>query len=123
MADLSLEMSREFWKNFTDPRVFEVINIMEKIETWTLDGNETIEEALNQLESALDLAEGSEELDTSCPGAASRLLSYAESEDYDNKAAQLFIRRNLIFERLRLLSRIFCSENLQTIQEALEDHS
>jgi intracellular multiplication protein IcmW len=147
MADLSLEMSREFWKNFTDPRVFEVINIMEKIETWTLDGNEAIEEALSQLESALDLAEGSEinqydklvylgaylktsrvlklmqELDTSSPGAASRLLSYAESEDYDNKAAQLFIRRNLIFERLRLLSRIFCSENLQTIQEALEDHS
>ncbi|MDA9832696.1 type IVB secretion system protein IcmW [Gammaproteobacteria bacterium] len=146
MVDLSLETSREFWKNFTDPGVFQVINIMEKIETWTLDGHDSIEAALTQLESALDLAEGTEitqynkliylgaylktsrvlklmqEIDTSCPGAASRLLSHAESAD-DNKVAQLFIRRNLIFERLRILSRIFSSKNLQVIQEALEDHS
>ncbi|MBM4210911.1 MAG: phosphoesterase [Gammaproteobacteria bacterium] len=147
MADLSLEASREFWKNFSDPRVFEVINIMEKVETWTLDGNSKIEEALTKLESALDLADGIEitqydklvylgaylktsrvlklmqELDTSSPGAASRLLGYAETENHENEAAQIFIRRNLVFERLRLLSRIFSSKNLKIIEEALENYS
>jgi|TARA_Y200000002_G_scaffold383247_1_gene404399 intracellular multiplication protein IcmW len=144
MPDFSLDASREFWKSFDDPKVFEVISFMEKIESWTLDGNEKIESALDKLEEAMDSIAGIEiknfdhlvyigaylktsrvlrimqELDSNNPGAASRLLSFAEGQSFTDKTAQLFIRRNLIFERLRLLSRVFNYERLEKIHSALE---
>lgn len=147
MTDFSLDASREFWRSFSDQRVFEVITFMERAEDWTLDGDPQVEAALEKLELAMSELQGIEisnfeqlvyigaylktsrvlkimqEMDTNNPGAASRFLGYAESADETNKAAKLFIRRNLIFERLRLISRIFDPERIKTIQEILEKQS
>lgn len=60
------------------------------------------------------------------PGTASQLLMYAEesSEDKNNKIgdryAKLFLRRNLVFERLQLLSRVFSPQRISLILKALE---
>ena len=60
------------------------------------------------------------------PGTASQLLMYAEesSEDKNNKVgdryAKLFLRRNLVFERLQLLSRVFSPQRISLILKALE---
>ena len=58
---------------------------------------------------------------TSHPGAASKLLINAEetSESSDDPAG-LFLRRNIVFERLRLLSRVFSEERFALITQALE---
>jgi intracellular multiplication protein IcmW len=65
-------------------------------------------------------------LDLIKPGTASQLLMYAEEdgEDKNNKVgdryAKLFLRRNLVFERLQLLSRIFSPQRISLILKALE---
>ena len=120
---------------------------METIEDWTLDGNTNVELAMSNLEDSMSELTGVEvsnldmlvklgaylktsrvlrimqEIDSNSPGAASRLLGFAENASHENEAAQLFIRRNLIFERLRLLSRIFDPERLTILQSALEKTS
>ena len=144
MPDFSLEGSLDFWKNYDDPNVYKVIKFMETIEDWTLDGAADVELALSNLENSMEELSGVEisnfdmlvklgaylktsrvlrimqEIDSQNPGAASRLLGFAENASTENDAAQLFIRRNLIFERLRLLSRIFDPKRLNTLQAALE---
>jgi intracellular multiplication protein IcmW len=65
-------------------------------------------------------------LDLAKPGTASQLLMYAEeaSEDKNNKVgdryAKLFLRRNLVFERLQLLSRVFSPQRISLVLKALE---
>ena len=65
-------------------------------------------------------------LDLAKPGTASQLLMYAEeaSEDKNNKIgdryAKLFLRRNLVFERLQLLSRVFSPQRISLVLKALE---
>lgn len=65
-------------------------------------------------------------IDLAKPGTASQLLMYAEeaSEDKNNKIgdryAKLFLRRNLVFERLQLLSRIFSPQRISLVLKALE---
>lgn len=60
------------------------------------------------------------------PGFASQLLMQAEeaSEEAKGKAAdpysQIFLRRNLVFERLQLLSRIFSPQRVSLVLKALE---
>lgn len=65
-------------------------------------------------------------VDVAKPGSASQLLMYAEgaSETGGGKMpdpyAQLFLRRNLVFERLQLLSRVFAPQRMILILKALE---
>ena len=61
-------------------------------------------------------------LDTAYPGAASKLLMQAEnSSKSPNDAPGLFLKRNVIFERLRLLSRVFSPERLEMVLKILEE--
>ena len=68
-------------------------------------------------------------LDIAKPGTASQLLMYAEeaSEDKNSKVgdrhAKLFLRRNLVFERLQLLSRMFSPQRISLVLKALEYRS
>jgi intracellular multiplication protein IcmW len=39
----------------------------------------------------------------------------------DTDAAGIFLRRNIVFERLRLLNRVFSDQRAQLILNALED--
>ena len=68
-------------------------------------------------------------LDQAKPGTASQLLMFAEeaSQDTDKKKgdpyAKLFLRRNLVFERLQLLSRVFSPQRIAIVLKALEQQA
>ena len=148
MPDLSHEASVRYWFDYIDPMIYRVITFMESVEDWTLDGNPDFEEAMRQLGSELDdieqldmglLAEEDkfirivgniksgrglrllQAIDTVHPGSASRVLIHAEETSmgsYD--PAGYFLKRNIVFERLRLLSRVFCQYRLKLVLRALE---
>jgi len=143
MPDLSIKASHEFWEQYNDPTIYKVIAFMEGVEEWTLDGDETLEQAMSRLAAKLDHVSNMGEddkfiqvaayiktsrtlrllqaLDTARPGAASKLLIHAEesSQSHDDVPG-LFLRRNIIFERLRLLSRVFSPERIALVIKAIE---
>lgn len=145
MPNLDLMSSHEFWKNYDDPMIYRVIAFMETVESFTLDGHPALEETMTKLGHAMDeltsFELGKEDqfitlcahiktsrilrllqtIDTIDPGSASKLLMYAEENNSpDNIMANLFLRRNIIFERLRLLSRVFSPERFQLVLKVLE---
>lgn len=145
MPKLDIPAAHEFWKNYNDPMIFKVISFMETAEGWTLDGSPALERALEQLGDKLDQLTrfelGKEDqfvavcahiktsrilrllqaIDTIDPGSASKLLMYAEEHNnIENQLASLFLRRNIIFERLRLLARVFSPARFEIILKALE---
>jgi intracellular multiplication protein IcmW len=68
-------------------------------------------------------------LDIAKPGTASQILMFAEESNESgegktpDKHAKLFLRRNLVFERLQLLSRVFANQRVSLILKALEQES
>lgn len=145
MPKLDLQSSHEYWKGYDDPMIYRVISFMETAEDWTLDGHPELEQALDDIGEALDQIskfELSKEdlfitlcahiktsrilrllqaIDTIDPGSASKLLMYAEENNSpENQMANLFLRRNIIFERLRLLARVFSAERFELVLKALE---
>ncbi len=145
MPDLSTQGSHEFWKNYDDPMIYRVISFMEAVEKWTIDGDPAVESAMDQFGKSLegvtkfDLAREDNYLNVGCflrmarvlrilqaidtahPGSASRLLMYAEDKSRQgDTAAELFLRRNIVFERLRLLARIFSPERFALVTKAME---
>lgn len=148
MPDLSHEASAKYWFEFIDPSIYKVITLMESVEDWTLDGNPELESALKQLGeeldkiSSVDINKLKEQdkfirivgniktgrglrllqaIDVIQPGSASRVLMHAEEttmSSYDPPG--FFLKRNIVFERLRLLSRVFSQERLKLISRALE---
>ena len=148
MPDLSHDAARQYWRDYEDPMIYRVVTFMEGVEDWTLDGSPELEEAINALGkeldniTKLDLSElGHEELfvrlaanikstralrllqaiDTVHPGSASRLLMYAEENTSGNDdPSGIFLRRNIVFERLRLLGRVFSAQRFNLVLKALE---
>ena len=146
MPKLDLNASHEFWKNYDDPMIYRVIAFMETAEDWSLDGNPALEQTIEKLGEALEeltsFELGKEEqfvalcshiktsrilrllqtIDTIDPGSASKILMYAEENNSpEHPLAMLFLRRNIVFERLRLLARVFSQERLDLILKVLED--
>lgn len=145
MPDISQQASLAFWKEYPDPTLFRVLALMESMEDWVHDGNPVVEESLTQLGDALEgitkfelkeqdayiqlgnhihisrILRIMQSIDTTHPGSASSLLMYAENNTQNNSdPAGLFLKRNIAFERLRLLSRVFSPERLELVQHALE---
>ncbi len=148
MPDLSHEATSQYWKDYEDPMIYRVITFMEAVENWTPDGDVSLESAIKQLGDELDDigkvdlgALGHEEgfirlacniksgralrllqaIDTVHPGSASRLLIHAEeTSEHTEDPAGIFLRRNIIFERLRLLGRVFSEDRFQLVLKALE---
>ena len=148
MPNLDLQASHEFWKNYDDPMIYRVIAFMETVEQWTLDGYTALETALfafgNELEnlSRFDLSKEEQfvavcahiktsrilrilqAIDTIDPGSASKVLMFAEENNTpDNLLAGLFLKRNIVFERLRLLSRVFAPHRIDLVLKALEQEN
>lgn len=146
MPNLSHHDVHQFWKDYKDPIIYRVISFMESIEDWTLDGDPQLEAALQALGTILDDVGNIDlqqedliielithirtgrglrvlmALDNAYPGAAAKILMHAEeatqsSEDHPG----VFLRRNIVFERLRLLGRVFAPDRLALVQKALED--
>ena len=145
MPKLDITSSHEFWKNYDDPMIYRVIAFMETVELFTLDGDTALEEEMKKLGEALDALTqfelGKESqfitlcahiktsrilrllqaIDTIDPGSASKLLMHAEENNNpENPMAGLFLRRNIVFERLRLLARVFSLERFQLMLKVLE---
>lgn len=148
MPDLSHKASAEYWSEFPDPMIYRVITFLESVEHWTLDGEPDFEQSIQKLGEELDNIEqidmdmlNHEELfiqliayiktsrglrllqaiDTVHPGSASRVLIYAEENNSSmDDPSSIFLRRNIAFERLRLLSRVFSEYRLNLVARALE---
>lgn len=146
MPDLSLEATHRFWHDYEDPIIYRVVTFMEGVEEWTLDGNPEFEASMARLGEALEDVGGIDLqreddfiklaayikasrnlrllqcLDTAHPGAASKLLMHAENTSTSSDdVAGLFLRRNIVFERLRLLTRVFSPERFAMVTKVLED--
>ena len=147
MPKLDLLSAHEFWKAYDDPMIYRVVSFMETVETFTLDNVPALEEAIDKLGDALDDVENFElskeenfitlcahlkssrilrilqAIDSIDPGSASKVLMYAEEHNNsDHPMAGLFLRRNIIFERLRLMSRVFSQERLAMVLKLMEGH-
>lgn len=148
MPDMSLEAVHAFWHDYDKRTLYRIVTSMEGIESWAADTDPKVEEALMRLGSYLDdisdfeiineavlikvLANTRSSralrlmqfLDVLKPGTASKLLIYAEEQTKDaahkNKYADLFLKRNLAFERLQLLGRVFAPERVNLVLKALE---
>src|SRR5438105_10723327 len=146
MPDLSLKAARQFWKDYDDPIIYRVVTFMEGVEQFTLDGDPELEAQMQRLGSELDdisnvdLSSLHKEenfiriacnismpralrllqaIDTAHPGSASKLLVHsAETSQSTDDPAGIFLRRNIVFERLRLLSRVFSQERFSLILRA-----
>lgn len=148
MPNLDLQSAHEFWKNYDDPSIYRVIAFMESVEGWTLDGDPALEQAIQKIGDTLEgltrfELSKEEQFVTLCahlktsrilrilqaidgidPGSASKVLMYAEENNTpDNILAGLFLRRNIVFERLRLLSRVFSQQRFELVLKALEQEN
>jgi intracellular multiplication protein IcmW len=147
MPDLSYKACQKFWAEYSDQNVYKITSFMECTEDWTIDTehNEELEKSIANLGKTLDkvgkidlkdpaklieiiaylkitrLLRILQAIDSANPGAASKILLRAEELSKTSKAAEVFLHRNVIFERLRLLSRIFSADRMQKIQNALEE--
>jgi intracellular multiplication protein IcmW len=148
MPDLSHKAAAEYWHEYTDPMIYRVVTFMESVEEWTLDGDPTLEKTMEALGEELDDIEsvdlsslGHEELfirlvanlksgrglrllqalDMVHPGSASKILIHAEETSTSTfDPAGFFLKRNIVFERLRLLARAFSEYRLKLVERALE---
>lgn len=148
MPNLDLQASHEFWKNYDDPMIYRVIAFMETVEGWTYDGEPELEQTMAELGRIFDELKrfelGKEEqfiillahlktsrilrvlqaIDTIEPGSASKVLMYAEENNTpENLLTGLFLRRNIVFERLRLLSRVFSPARFELVFKAMEQEN
>ncbi len=145
MPDLGLEATQQYWKEY-DETIYQIIAFMESIEDFTHDGNPEVEASLAGLGKTLDhignidLKEEEDfltlvghlktgrglrilmALENAFPGAAPNIIMHAEkTTQSDTDSAGIFLRRNIVFERLRLLNRVFSDQRAQLILNALED--
>lgn len=146
MPDLSAKGSHQYWHDYKDPMIYRVVSFMESVENWTLDNNPKLEAAIKKLGETLedvgniDLQQEDQfiqlcifikcpralrlmqAMDTANPGSASKLLTHAEEvKTGEDSVAGLFLRRNIVFERLRLLARVFSPQRLALVLKAFEE--
>tara|TARA_Y200000002_G_C22364025_1_gene530277 strand:+ start:149 stop:589 length:441 start_codon:yes stop_codon:yes gene_type:complete len=145
MVDLSIEASRSYWQRFNDSSVYKVIVLLESVEMGLIEGDQEFEQAIAKLGDTLDtlpenikdhpqafvdvisylktsrylrLLQATDEVK---PGTASSIIAHAERNMKENSTCGLFINRNIIFERFRLLSRVLAPERVKILAEALEE--
>jgi intracellular multiplication protein IcmW len=146
MPKLDLPETHKYWKNYEDPLIYRIVAFMETVEDWSLDGNQELEAELVKLGDSLDKLTsfnlGKEDLfvklcahiktsrilrilqaiESLSGGSASRVITYAQKmhSNKKDKVSTLFLRRNVAFERLRVLSRVFAPERLSLVLKTLE---
>lgn len=148
MPDFSLEAIHQFWHDYDRRTLYRIVTSLEGIESWAADTDPDVDSILKQLGNALDTIDDFEItdeaaivkilanihssralrlmqfLDVMKPGSASKLLIHAEENTKDDqpkdKYCELFLKRNLTFERLQLLARVFAPERINLVLKALE---
>lgn len=144
MADLTRKGSHEFWSKFLDPKVYRAIVMLETAENWTVDQDPEVDIAITTLGKKMAHLENVEiddyasiieliayvktsrnlrflqALDHVMPGTASKTIGYAEENQLKDINCKVFIERNILFERFRILSRVFQMDRIENIKKALE---
>lgn len=148
MPDFSLSSVHAFWHDYDRRTLYRIVTSLEGIEHWAADTDPQVDALLNQLGQALDNVQDFEItdeasivkvlanvhtsralrlmqfLDVMKPGSASKLLIHAEEYTKEgqpkDKYCDLFLKRNLTFERLQLLARVFAPERINLVLKALE---
>lgn len=145
MPDLSPQAVQSFWQEKHDYALFRIIMSMESVEEWCLDKDPEYEQALlrftNSIEALKEFQLADEDkliqilislkasrafrilqhFDGLLPGTASKLLVFAEvASNNPEDVPGFFLNRNLVFERLQLLGRIFARERFRLVMNALE---
>jgi intracellular multiplication protein IcmW len=150
MPDLHTDAIHAFWDSYDRRTLYRVIVSLENMEHWAVDKEPDIDPAVIELGRSIDLASDIEITDESKvirvlantsasramrilqsidmirPGVASQILMKAEETSQDkngnigDRFAKLFLQRNLVFERLQLLSRVFDPQRIALVLNALE---
>lgn len=142
--DLSLAGCKAFWDAYPDADVVRIVKMMEHVESWAIDIHPEMEVKLKEFQGALLDLQGRkiEQLDVLVQwlshvrmarklqilhvldqleaGLASRMIQYAEAQQYFSPHAELFFRRNLLFERLRMMARVMSKDRISQIRKVLE---
>jgi intracellular multiplication protein IcmW len=145
MLDLKPDAVREYWQEKHDYALYRIIEAMEAVEVWIVDGDADVEAAVEKwvavLNNTKDFELQNEEeliyvlssikasralrvlqyIDSLKPGSASKLLIYAEvASNEPDDLPGFFLKRNLVFERLQLMGRIFAPERIEMVLKAID---
>jgi len=145
MLDLTPDAVREYWQEKHDYALYRIIESMEAVEDWIVDGQPEVEAVLTNLVDELNHTQNYElrqeeqlinvlssikasralrvlqHIDSLKPGSASKLLIYAEvASNAPDDLPGFFLKRNLVFERLQLLGRIFATERIDLVLKAID---
>ena len=146
MPDLSVKGVEQFWRERSNSDIYKAIAAMESVENWSDVNNNALDKALGALGSVLDkigyvdlkdenqfiqiannlklshMLRLLQALDVAHPGAVAKIFLFAKEH---SAAAEdecgLFLRRNLVFERLRALARVFAADRLSAIVQVIGD--
>jgi len=146
MPDLSVKGIEKFWHEPDNSEIYKIISVMESVENWSNAENAELDEALDALGKVLDgigyvdlkeedkfiqiannlkighMLRVVQALDIAHPGAVAKLFLFAKENSGSSEDANgLFLRRNIVFERLRALSRVFAEDRINHILKVLEE--
>lgn len=146
MPDLSVKGIEKFWHERSNSDIYKIISVMESVEDWSDIDNAALDKALNVLGSVLDnigyvdlkeedkfiqiannlkighMLRTIQVLDIAHPGAVAKIFLFAkENSITPEDECGLFLRRNIVFERLRALARVFAESRLSAILQVLGD--
>lgn len=153
MPDLHKDAVHAFWDSYDRKTLYRVICALERVESWVLDSEPDIEPAIMELGRVIDSVTdfnlaGNEDavirvlastcssrtmrimqsLDLAKPNTAADLLIYAEDHAAGdttpaNAHIKMFLQRNMVFEKLQLLSRVFSTQRISLVIKALERYN
>jgi hypothetical protein len=144
MPDLSRESVHAFWHEYDARILYRIVSSIEAAESWVTSGPE-IEQLLKDLGDVLDSPINVSDLNQETlvklltsvpfsqalrlmhsiegkrPGSISEVLIWAEQQKSPpDSPEKIFLRRNVVFERLQLCARIFSPERLNLVKKSLE---
>ena len=144
MAKLDHESSKEFWQSFMDGSVYPIIQFIEETEDWVDLSHKDLDSSLTSLGdyfqsppenvalNHLDLVHVCAPLhlsqklrimqivDRISPGTATKMISAAEEHAENDPLASIFLKRNILFERIRILVRVLNPIRIKMVQELYE---
>ena len=140
-----LRSCHQYWFEYNDPNLYKALVTLESVEKWTVESKEEIKVAVSKLEKAMTSLKDKksftnyplfvaatnplkssqimrilQELNICHPDTAHKVIAHAEG-DTSVVENHIFVERNIAFERLRLMGRIFSEQRVQKVLELMEN--